>query len=83
VELDDGLLLLEGEAAALDVRAEVVGPPQPAALPAPRQPCRKINYSRSSSLLPMTSEIDRGKRNERLPAFLGRARQLPCPCLLM
>jgi hypothetical protein len=40
VQLYDGLLLLEGEAAALDVRAEVVGPPQPAALPAPREPCR-------------------------------------------
>lgn len=34
VELDDGLLLLEGEAAALDLRPEVVRPPQPAALPA-------------------------------------------------
>ena len=39
MELDDGLLLLEGEAAALDVRPQVVGPPQPAALPAPREPC--------------------------------------------
>jgi hypothetical protein len=37
VELDDGLLLLGGEVAALEVRAQVVDPPQPAALPAPQQ----------------------------------------------
>jgi hypothetical protein len=39
VELDDGLLLLERELAPLDVRPEVVGPPEPAALAAPPQPC--------------------------------------------
>ena len=38
VELDDGLLLLRREGPALDVRPEVVGPPQPAALAAPVQP---------------------------------------------
>jgi hypothetical protein len=35
---DDEVLLL-GVAAVLDVRAEVVQPPQPAALAAPVQPC--------------------------------------------
>jgi hypothetical protein len=39
VELDDELVLLLGEVAALEVRAQVVDPPQPAALPAPQQPC--------------------------------------------
>jgi hypothetical protein len=39
VELEDGVVLLGGEGPALDVRAQVVGPPQPAALAAPVQPC--------------------------------------------
>ena len=39
LEVDDELLLLLGEVAALDARPEVVGPPQPAALAAPHQPC--------------------------------------------
>ena len=39
VELDDGLLLLQAELAPLDVRPEVVRPPEPAALAAPLQPC--------------------------------------------
>jgi hypothetical protein len=39
VEADDGVLLLLAEVAALDVRAQVVDPPEPAALAAPQQPC--------------------------------------------
>jgi hypothetical protein len=39
VEADDGVLLLLAEVAALDVRAQVVDPPEPAALPTPQQPC--------------------------------------------
>ena len=39
VELDDGLLLLQAELAPLDVRPEVVRPPEAAALAAPLQPC--------------------------------------------
>jgi hypothetical protein len=39
VELEDRVVLLGGEVPALDVRAQVVGPPQPAALAAPVQPC--------------------------------------------
>jgi hypothetical protein len=35
VELDDDLLLFESETASLDVRSEVVGPPETAALPTP------------------------------------------------
>jgi hypothetical protein len=42
VELDDGLLLLGCEGPALDVRPEVVGPPQSAALAAPVQPCMPL-----------------------------------------
>ena len=37
VQPHDGLLLLDGEVAALQVRPQVVDPPQPAALPAPQQ----------------------------------------------
>jgi hypothetical protein len=40
VQLDESLLLLGGEVAALEVRAEVVDPPEPAALPAPEQACQ-------------------------------------------
>jgi hypothetical protein len=39
VEVDDQRLFLLREEAALEVRPQVVGPPQPAALPAPQQPC--------------------------------------------
>jgi hypothetical protein len=49
VELDDGLLLLQAELAPLDVRPEVVGPPEPAALAAPLQPCRKKGPCRMAS----------------------------------
>jgi hypothetical protein len=38
LEVDDELLLLVGEVTALDPWAEVVGPPQPAALAAAHQP---------------------------------------------
>jgi hypothetical protein len=40
LEVDDEAVLLLGEPAAADARAEVVGPPQPAALAAPRKPRR-------------------------------------------
>jgi hypothetical protein len=39
VELDDGVLLLPGEVAALDVRAQVVDPAEAAALAAAQQAC--------------------------------------------
>jgi len=39
VELDDHLLLLLRDVPPLEVRPQVVDPPQPAALPAPQQPC--------------------------------------------
>jgi hypothetical protein len=39
VELEDGVVLLGGEGPALDVRAQVVGPPQPAALATSVQSC--------------------------------------------
>ena len=43
VELDDGLLLLQAELAPLDVRPEVVRPPESAALAAPLQPCTRLS----------------------------------------
>jgi hypothetical protein len=54
VELDDEVVLLLGEVAALEVRPQVVDPPQAAALPAPEQPCarnhRRRPYVSTSSL---------------------------------
>jgi hypothetical protein len=47
VELDDELVLLLGEVAALEIRSQVVDPPQPAALPAPQQPYMHIHISAS------------------------------------
>jgi hypothetical protein len=41
VQVDDELLLLVGEHSSLQVGPQVVGPPQPAALPAPQQPCER------------------------------------------
>ena len=40
VELDDHLLLLLRDVPPLEIRPQVVDPSQPAALPAPQQPCR-------------------------------------------
>jgi len=40
VEVQDGLFFLLRELAPLDVRPQVVGPPQPAALAASVQPCK-------------------------------------------
>lgn len=38
VEVDDDLLFLFGELPSLDIRPQIVRPPQPATLPAPVQP---------------------------------------------
>jgi hypothetical protein len=46
VELDDEVVLLLGEVAALEVRPQVVDPPQAAALPAPEQPCARNHRRR-------------------------------------
>jgi hypothetical protein len=48
VELDDHLFLLLRDVPPLEIRPQVVDPSQPAALPAPQQPCsssRQINWS--------------------------------------
>ena len=42
MKLDDGLLFLQAEHAPLDVRPQVVCPPQSAALPTPLQACRML-----------------------------------------
>ena len=44
VEADDAVLLVGGEVAPLDVRAQVIDPPQSAALSASHQPCRNNNH---------------------------------------
>lgn len=41
VQLEDDGLLVWGYLAPLEVRPEVVHPPEPAALPAPPQPCHR------------------------------------------
>jgi hypothetical protein len=45
VQRDDEVLLLLREAAALQVRPQVVDPPKTAALAAPLQPCSKNEQS--------------------------------------
>lgn len=52
MEADDEVLLVGGEVAPLDVRAEVVDPPQATALPAPQKPCSNTNNdTRGPSLI--------------------------------
>jgi hypothetical protein len=46
VDVDDGALLQLREGAALQVRPEVVDPPEPAALAAPLKPCRRTRHGR-------------------------------------
>ena len=43
VDVDDGALLVVGEGAALEVRPEVVDPPEAAALAAPLQPWSSVD----------------------------------------
>jgi hypothetical protein len=45
VELEDDGLLVRSDLPPLQVRPEVVHPPQPAALPAPPQPCTRTTPS--------------------------------------
>jgi hypothetical protein len=79
VQLDEGLLLLGGEVAALEVRAEVVDPPQPAALPAPEQTCPKHIQIRRLFLTKIGTQ--QALFDRAVPACLGRARQLAWPYL--
>ena len=87
MEADDEVLLVGGEVAPLDVRAEVVDPPQATALPAPQKPCSNTsNDTRGPSLIggnhrPRERESIVGVSKMRnSPACLGRARQLGWPC---
>jgi len=50
VEADDEVLLVVGDVAALDVRPEVVEPPQPAAFAAPAQTCTHASCTNTSSI---------------------------------
>ena len=49
MELDDEFIFLLCEVAALEVGPEVVDPPEPAALPAPKQACTNKHGSISKS----------------------------------
>ena len=48
VQLEDDGLLVGGDLPPLQVRPEVVHPPQPAALPAAPQPCTSLNFDLDS-----------------------------------
>jgi hypothetical protein len=67
VELEDGAVLLGGEGSALDVRAQVVGPPQPAALAAPVQPCptKPLTYSTRSDERAVGENMSRANKLTR------------------
>jgi len=49
MEINDELLLGSAEEATLEIRAEVVSPPQPAALSAAQQPCQFRHCSPAAS----------------------------------
>ena len=74
MELDDGLFLLQAELAPLDVWSQVVGPPQPATLPAPLQPCTEWQRSQFSPTMSRP-------RLRRLTGF-GRQRS-PAPVAVL
>jgi hypothetical protein len=76
VKTDDAVFLVGGEVAPLDVRPEVVDPPQPAALPAPPQPWRNNKHETHSLVI---SGPERKREMPDSPACLGRARQLGWP----
>jgi hypothetical protein len=85
VELDDSLLLLEGEAAALDVRPQVVSPPQPAALPAPCEPCHDMRRTIEVSMDMCIYAHDRrrsGPAGRSLTGILGEGAPVSLAVLL-
>jgi hypothetical protein len=63
--VDDELLLLVGEVAALDARPEVVGPPQPTALAAPTQTCREVHTRTQRSGNHKTTHTKKNGLNHR------------------
>lgn len=75
VELDDGLLLLQAELAPLDVRPEVVRPPEPAALAAPLQP--GLGGQRAPAAVALLLNV-----GQQLLVLLRRPRPLLQPLLL-
>ena len=96
LEVDDELLLLIIEVASLDPRPEVVGPPKPAALAAPHQPCTtptkpvnwilQLQFTRTQDAEPSIDRSGEGSMIpmlQRVPVFVGTARQFPGPCSWM
>lgn len=85
MKLDDGLFFLQAELAPLDVRPQVVGPSQSAALAAPLQTCKMlVEFSPTPEKdASVPQQPDENQAFVDSPALEGNARQLPCPCSSM
>jgi hypothetical protein len=92
VQVEDDGLLVGGDLAPLEVRPEVVHPPQPAALPAPPQPCRAMHHRRQQQLAPaaanttfaiwsrMHAYTQNVVHSTYIPVSLATEFQQPSPC---
>lgn len=70
MEPDDEFLFVVGDVTSLDPRPEIVEPPQPAALPAPIQPCTQHLTRRKHDRLDLLSLAGRsGKSVISIAAF--------------
>ena len=84
VEADDGVLLLLAEVAALDVRAQVVDPPEPAALAAPLQPWPIWQeHDAHQDMSKSNNSSHGGSVGQTVPACLGTALQQLWPWAVM
>jgi len=78
MQVDDELLLGVGEQAPLEVRPQVVGPPQPAALPAPQQPCTQYLEAQQVPLVMITKTKPQSVQQGGRRLFWRNAKQHPC-----
>ena len=76
VEGDDEVLLLLGEVLVLEVGAQVVGVPQPAALAAPLQPCNHAHHT----LVYFPISLISSKPSKKDDDLLSGARWSSCRC---